>query len=239
MNGWRPATVVAAEMETQTARTLRLRLPDRGRVLPGQHIDIRLTAEDGYQAVRSYSIAAATGDDLLETTVEELENGEVSPYLVYDLQVGDQVEVRGPIGRWFTWRPNEQNPVQLIAGGSGVVPLMSMIREHEQTSSQAPFRLFYSLRTPASRYYAQELESLVVASERLRVDYVYTRQAPELSIRPAGRPDIGEFAAALIPVDLDPQVRVCGPTAFVEQYAQWLLDLGYPAANIRTERFGG
>jgi ferredoxin-NADP reductase len=238
VNGWRPATLVAAEKETPTARTLRFRLPDRGRVLPGQHIDVRLTADDGYQAVRSYSIAAAAGDDLLETTVEELEDGEVSPYLVYDLEVGDQVEVRGPIGRWFVWRSTEHSPVQLIAGGSGVVPLMAMIREREATSSEVPFRLFYSLRTPETRYYADELDDLA-ASGRLRVDYVHTRQAPEGSSRPAGRPDISEFAASLIPLDRDPQVRVCGPTAFVEQYAQWLLDLGYPAANIRTERFGG
>jgi ferredoxin-NADP reductase len=225
-------------METPTARTLRLRVPDRGTVLAGQHIDIRLTADDGYQAVRSYSIAAATGDDLLETTVEELDDGEVSPYLVYDLEVGDQVEIRGPIGRWFVWRVGDPQPVQLIAGGSGVVPLMAMIRDRELTASPVPFRLFYSLRTPRSRYYAGELDALV-QSQRLPVDYVYTREAPRDSTRPPGRPDRDEFAAALIPVAEKPEIRVCGPTAFVEQYAQWLLDLGYPAATIRTERFGG
>jgi ferredoxin-NADP reductase len=225
-------------METPTARTLRLRVPDRGNVLAGQHIDIRLTADDGYQAVRSYSIAGATGDDLLETTVEELEDGEVSPYLVYDLDVGDQVEIRGPIGRWFVWRAGDPQPVQLIAGGSGVVPLMAMIRDRELAASPVPFRLFYSLRTPQSRYYAGELDALV-QSQRLPVDYVYTREAPPNSTRPPGRPDRDEFAAALIPLAQNPEIRVCGPTGFVEQYAQWLLDLGYPAATIRTERFGG
>jgi ferredoxin-NADP reductase len=238
VNGWRPATVVAASMETPTARTLQLHVPERGRVLPGQHIDIRLTAEDGYQAVRSYSVAAASGDDLLETTIEELADGEVSPYLINDLEVGDRVEIRGPIGRWFTWHATDPAPVQLIAGGSGVVPLMSMIRARETARSQIPFRLLYSLRTPESRYYGAELDSLAGA-QRLGVDYFYTRQAPPGSARPAGRPDVGEFAARVIPADRTPEIRVCGPTAFVEQYAQWLLDLGYPAATIRTERFGG
>lgn len=238
MNGWRPATVVAASMETPTARTLRLRLPERGRVLPGQHIDIRLTAEDGYQAVRSYSVASAVGDDLLETTVEELADGEVSPYLISDLEVGDQVEIRGPIGRWFTWHASDPAPVQLIAGGSGVVPLMSMIRARETMGSDVPFRLFYSLRTPETRYYAAELDALVAAG-RLQADYVFTRRAPVGTGRPPGRPDLPEFAARVFSVDQSPEVRVCGPTAFVEQYAQWLVDLGHPTAKIRTERFGG
>lgn len=238
MNGWRPATVVAASMETPTARTLRLQLPERGRVLPGQHIDIRLTAEDGYQAVRSYSVASAAGDDLLETTVEELADGEVSPYLIGDLQVGDQIEIRGPIGRWFTWHAADPAPVQLIAGGSGVVPLMSMIRARETVGSDVPFQLLYSLRTPETRYYADELDGLV-DSGRLRVDYVFTRRAPAGAGRPAGRPDRDEFAERIIPVERAPEVRVCGPTAFVEQYAQWLVELGHPSAKIRTERFGG
>ncbi|WP_281492326.1 ferredoxin reductase [Williamsia sp. 1138] len=238
MNGWRPATVVAASMETPTARTLHLRVPERGSVLPGQHIDIRLTAEDGYQAVRSYSVAAAGGDDLLETTIEELADGEVSPYLINDLEVGDQVEIRGPIGRWFTWHASDPAPVQLIAGGSGVVPLMSMIRARESSGSKAPFRLLYSLRTPETRYYAAELDRLE-DTHRLQVDYLYTRQAPPGSSRPAGRPDAAEFAERVIPLAEKPEIRVCGPTAFVEQYAQWLVDLGYPTATIRTERFGG
>lgn len=236
MNGWRPATVVAASMETPTARTLRLQVPDRGRVLPGQHIDIRLTAEDGYQAVRSYSVAAAVGDDLVETTVQELPDGEVSPYLIGDLDVGDQLEVRGPIGRWFIWRPSDPAPVQLIAGGSGVVPLMSMIRERESAATRVPFRLLYSLRSPENGYYRDELDRLC-STGSLRVDYIHTRSAPD-GRRP-GRLTRDELASLVIPVEQKPEFRVCGPTAFVEQCARWLLDLGYPANTIRTERFGG
>lgn len=240
MNGWRPATLVAASMETPTARTLRLQVPDRGRVLPGQHIDIRLTAEDGYQAVRSYSIASAPTDDVLETTVEELPDGEVSPYLIHDIEVGDQVEIRGPIGRWFIWRPADPAPVQLIAGGSGIVPLMAMIRERELAGGSAgpPFRLLYSVRSAATRYYAAELDRLK-AADRLPIDYVCTRIAPADSVRPPGRLTRSELAALVIPADQDPEFRVCGPTAFVEQIARWLVDLRYPAGKIRTERFGG
>lgn len=238
MNGWRTATLVAASMETPTARTLRLRVPDRGRVLPGQHIDIRLTAEDGYQAVRSYSVAAATGDDLLETTVQELTDGEVSPYLISGLEVGDELEIRGPIGRWFIWRPTDPAPVQLIAGGSGVVPLMSMIRERETAGTTVPFRLLYSVRSPDNDYYRAELAGLRAAGS-LQVDYVYTRRSPADAARRPGRLTSDELASLVIPVDQRPEFRVCGPTAFVEQCARWLLDLGYPAAAIRTERFGG
>ncbi|WP_414731640.1 ferredoxin reductase [Williamsia sp.] len=236
MNGWRPATVVAASMETPTARTLRLQVPDRGRVLPGQHIDIRLTAEDGYQAVRSYSVAAVLGDDLVETTVQELPDGEVSPYLIYDLAVGDQVEVRGPIGRWFVWRSSDPAPVQLIAGGSGVVPLMAMIRERETTATTAPCRLLYSVRTPENGYYRAELDRLR-SSGRLTVDYVHTRTATDG--RRSGRLTRDELASFVFPADQQPEFRVCGPTAFVEQCARWLVDLRYPANTIRTERFGG
>lgn len=238
MNRWRPATLVAASMETPTARTLRLQVPERGPVLPGQHIDIRLTAEDGYQAVRSYSVAGVFGEDLLETTVQELVDGEVSPYLIGDLEIGDQVEIRGPIGRWFVWRSADPAPVQLIAGGSGVVPLMSMIRERETSGTAAPFRLLYSVRSPEDDYYRAELDELSSAGS-LRVDYVYTRRGPADAHRRPGRLTADELASLVIPVDQQPEFRVCGPTAFVEQCARWLLDLGYPANTIRTERFGG
>ncbi|WP_431280145.1 FAD-binding oxidoreductase [Leifsonia poae] len=157
---WRVAELVGAEFETPTARTLRIRIPGLHGHVAGQHVDIRLTAPDGYQAVRSYSIASALPGDELELTVEELADGEVSPYLVRGIAVGDQLEVRGPVGGWFVWRPSDEGPVQLIGGGSGVVPLVSMARAHAAMPNTAPFRLLYSVRMPGSVYYKQELAKL-------------------------------------------------------------------------------
>lgn len=241
---WRVADVVAAHEETATARTVRLRIPGLAGHLAGQHVDVRLTAADGYQAVRSYSIASASGAgglaaDELELTVEELPDGEVSPYLVHGLAVGDQLEVRGPVGGWFVWRTGDGGPVQLIAGGSGVVPLMSMARAHAAAGSPAPFRLLYSARTPTSVYYRDELTALAGNAAPLRVDYVYTRQAPPDWPVPAGRLSAEALGALVLPPAGSPVFYICGSTPFVEAVSGWLVDTGHEPDRIRTERYGG
>lgn len=237
---WRVADVVAARCETPSARTLRLRIPGLAGHLAGQHVDIRLTAPDGYQAVRSYSIASALPGDELELTVEELVDGEVSPYLVHGVMVGDQVEVRGPVGGWFVWRPGDRTPVQLIAGGSGVVPLMSMARAHAAAASEAPFRLLYSVRSPASVYYRDELALLARdAVAPLTVDYVYTRETPDGWPVQAGRLTAEALAAGTLPASASPSFFICGATAFVETVSGWLVDAGHDPARIKTERYGG
>ncbi|WP_422934850.1 ferredoxin reductase [Sinomonas sp. P47F7] len=234
---WTVADVVAVHDETATARTIRLHLPGPVHFLPGQHIDIRLTAPDGYQAVRSYSVAAAAPPEGLEITVEELPDGEVSPYLVRDLAVGDQLEVRGPVGGWFVWRPEETSPVQLIGGGSGVVPLMAMARAHAMVRHPAPFRLLYSVRGPESAFFRRELESLARWSENFDLTYVYTRSAPDGL--PVGRLDARTLEASVLNSGSDPAVYVCGATGFVEAVSGWLVDLGHSPDRIKTERYGG
>src|SRR5499425_1892656 len=158
---WRTATVVGLHDETPTARTLTFSVRDWPGHVAGQHVDVRLTAADGYSAVRSYSIASAPSSDRrIEITVERLPDGEVSPYLTQRVMVGDQLEVRGPIGRWFVWDPEQARSVQLVAGGSGIVPLMAMIRSRVSAGSSARFRLLYSVREPAAIVYREELEEL-------------------------------------------------------------------------------
>lgn len=234
---WQTVDVAAVQEETATARTISLRFPLPIRFLPGQHIDLRLTAPDGYQAVRSYSAASANPPDTLDITVEELPDGEVSPYLVRKLAAGDQLEVRGPVGGWFVWRPEDASPVQLIAGGSGIVPLMAMVRAHDQVRHPAPFRLLYSVRDPESAYYRQELASLAESSSALAVDYVYTRRAP--AGRPVGRLDARILASSVIGREANPVVYICGATGFVEAVSGWLVDSGYSPDRIKTERYGG
>ena len=229
--------------ETRTARTLRLRLPGLTGHRAGQHVDVRLTAPDGYTAVRSYSVASALPGDELELTVEELADGEVSPYLVHGVSVGDQLEVRGPVGGWFVWDPADPSPVQLIAGGSGVVPLMAMIRAHAATAPASPgataeFRLLYSVRSPEASYYGAELDDLAT-SALLTVTHVYTREAPAGSLVPPRRLDAATLSIAVLPVSANPAFFICGATAFVETVADWLVQAGYPADRIKTERYGG
>ena len=241
---WRVADVVAAHDETATARTIRLRIPGLAGHLAGQHVDVRLTAPDGYQAVRSYSIASASGAgglaaDELELTVEELKDGEVSPYLVHGIMPGDQLEVRGPVGGWFVWRPSDVGPVQLIGGGSGVVPLMSMARAHAAAASAAPFRLLYSVRTPTSGYYGAELEQLAGGPAPFMVDYVYTREAPPGWPEKPGRLMQEALSRLVLPADQNPTFYLCGSTPFVEAISGWLVDAGHDPARIRTERYGG
>lgn len=231
------ATLESDHAETPTARTLRLAAPDLGPALAGQHIDIRLSAPDGYTAQRSYSLSSAAGADPIEVTVERFEDGEVSPYLVDDMEIGDAVEVRGPIGGWLVWRPEDPRPVQLIAGGSGVAPLMSMLRTRTATGSRVPFRLLYGVTDPDRAYYTEELAHL---AERggVTVDVRYSRRVPEGSALVPRRIGRDDLAALVLPPSVDPSVFVCGPTGFVESVADALLALGHGEHRIRTERFG-
>lgn len=236
---WQVAEVVGEVEENATARTIRLRVDGLRGYLPGQHVDIRLTAEDGYTAIRSYSVASAGSEELLEITVDELPDGEVSPYLVRDLAVGDRLEVRGPVGGWFVWRPGRGNRVQLIGGGSGVVPLMSMIRAHQASSNDSPFRLLYTLKSPETLLYRDELRRLDQESAKLMVDYVYTRSTPDGWPVPPARLTSAALLGKIFPAAENPDVFVCGQTVFVETVADWLVMAGYSPGSIRTERFGG
>jgi len=226
-------------METPSCRTLVLEVPDWPGHLPGQHVDVRLTAPDGYSAERSYSIASAWLDDgKVELTVQHVEDGEVSSYLTEDLEVGQQLELRGPIGGWFVWR-NEPPPVLLVAGGSGVVPLMAMIRARGAVRGRQPFRLIYSVRTPEDACYAVELARRVRDDPGLDVQYVYTRKAPAGWPGKTGRINVATLNTHGWPPDFGPDCFVCGPTSFVETAADILVALGHNPAKIRTERFGG
>ena len=226
-------------METASARTLVLDVPGWPGHLPGQHVDVRLTAPDGYSAQRSYSIASAwPRDGKIELTVQRLEDGEVSSYLTDELAVGQPLELRGPVGGWFVWR-NEPPPVLLVAGGSGVVPLMAMIRARGDVRGRQPFRLIYSVRTPEDACYATELARRVRDDPGLDVQYVYTRKAPEGWRGKVGRIGVPALNTHGWPPDFNPDCFVCGPTSFVETAADILVALGHPAAKVRTERFGG
>ncbi|GAA3807293.1 ferredoxin reductase [Cellulomonas soli] len=248
---WHVATVAARRRETSSAVSLELDVPGWHGALPGQHVDVRLTAEDGYSTQRSYSLACpgtmgvarATMPTEATTarialTVQVVEDGEVSPYLAEELVVGDQIELRGPIGHWFVWQPRDPQPVQLVGGGSGLVPLMSMVRTRHQAGSRAPFRLLTSVRTPADALYAAELDALASQDPGLEVTWAWTRQAPAGWTGPVGRLDADALAAACLPPEQHPHVFVCGPTPFVEHVASTLVSLGHDADRIRTERFG-
>jgi ferredoxin-NADP reductase len=229
--------VARAMRVTPQGRVLVLDVPEWPGNLAGQHLDLRLTAEDGYQAVRSYSIASFGPGTTVELAVDQVPDGEVSPYLVEDVEPGDMLEVRGPLGNFFVWRDTQTESVQLIAGGSGIVPLVAIARAHRAAASAAKFRMLYSVRAPEDAYYASELESLV--DDRFALDWVYTRTAPVGFARTAGRISRADIEASTLPVSDNPLVYVCGPTGFVEAVARILVDLGHPAERIKTERFGG
>lgn len=236
---WTVGTVTAVRAETKSARSLEISIPDWPGNLAGQHLDLRLTAPDGYTATRSYSIASAGAGNLIQLAVDRLPDGEVSPYLVDDVIVGDELELRGPLGGWFVWHPEQTEPVQLIAGGSGVVPLLAMIRAHETAGSTAKFRLLYSVRAPDDIFFANELVALAKSRSNLEITWVYTRQTPAGWPTPAGRISRETLAESTIPATDEPTVFVCGPTGFVETVADILVALGHPSARVRTERFGG
>jgi ferredoxin-NADP reductase len=201
-------------------------------------VDLRLTAPDGYSTQRSYSIASAPAGDRLELTVVPVPDGEVSAYLTEVIAGGDQLELRGPVGGWFVWQPGSAEPVFLVGGGSGLVPLMAMIRSREATGDESPFQLLYSVRDPASILYAEELRRRARDDKGLGVTYAFTRTAPPGSPRPAGRIDASLLLAAGWPADRRPAVFVCGPTGFVEAAANLLVDTGHDPQRIKTERFG-
>ena len=234
---WKVGVVASVHTETPSGRSIMIDVPGWGGNLAGQHLDLRLTAPDGYQAVRSYSIASASAGDRLELAVDRLPDGEVSPYLVDDLQPGDEIELRGPLGGWFVWRPEQTEPVQLIGGGSGIVPLMAMVRAHQESGSTAKFRLLYSVRTPEDVFFRDEL--MAFASSAIEITWVYTRAVPAGWATPAGRVSRDILASSTIPASENPAVFVCGPTGFVETVADLLVELGHPAASVKTERFGG
>ena len=234
---WRASTVTAVRDETATARTIALKVPGWPGHRAGQHVDVRLTAADGYSAQRSYSIASAPDGDHLELTVQRLPDGEVSPYLGQILAAGDRLELRGPIGGWFVWEPGPA-PVLLVAGGSGVVPLMAMVRTRAATGTHSPLRLVYSVRGPDDALYAAELAERQRGDDGLQIDCVYTRTTPAGWPVPPGR--IGA-AALTMPgwaPDRSPAVFVCGPTGFVEAVANLLVNAGHDPRAIKTERFG-
>jgi ferredoxin-NADP reductase len=235
---WRIATVVALRDQSPTARSIVLDVPGWPGHVAGQHVDVRLTAPDGYTAVRSYSIASAADGDRIELTVEQLPDGEVSPYLATELVVGDAIEVRGPIGGWFVWRPDQREPVQLVAGGSGVVPLVAIARAHANVGSDAPIRLLYSVRDPASVLHGGELGELATRDDGLILTYTFTRHVPPGWDRPPGRVDVDLLADSTWPPELAPTCYVCGPTGFVERVADLLVEAGHDPARVRTERFG-
>jgi ferredoxin-NADP reductase len=225
--------------ETATARTLSLTVREWPGHVAGQHVDVRLTAPDGYSAVRSYSIASApSSDGRIEITVDRLPNGEVSPYLTQEVMVGDELELRGPIGGWFVWRSDQMEPIQLVAGGSGIVPLMAMIRSRLSTGNSAPFRLLYSVREPAAVFYRDELLALSNQDDSVVITYAYTRVTPKNWPRPAGRIDAPLVATGAWPSTLRPTSYVCGPTSFVEHVTDLLIAAGHDRERIKTERFG-
>jgi ferredoxin-NADP reductase len=236
---WLVADVLDVRPETASARTLVLHVPGWPGHLAGQHVDLRLTAEDGYSAQRSYSIANATDVARVELTVQLVRDGEVSTYLVDELRPGDQIELRGPVGGYFVWRPEQSEPVLLLAGGSGVVPLMSMIRTRAAAAMRvAPMRLIYSVRSQDETLYAAELGRRATDDHGLGISLVYTRTAPPAWPRPPGRVDAPLLEQVAWPADAQPTNYVCGPTAFVEAMADLLVAAGHPPSRVRTERFG-
>jgi len=234
---WRTVTVRELIRETAHACTIVFDAPGWPGHRAGQHVDVRLTAEDGYQAERSYSIASAPEDPWLALTIERIDDGEVSPYLADELQPGDELELRGPIGGPFTWRAQDGGPLLLLAGGSGLVPLMAMLRHHEATGSAADARLLVSSRTRADLLYREELMRHA-ARDGVRVQVTLTREQPDGWDGHAGRVDAPMLAALGPPPDAHPRAYVCGPTPFVEHAADLLVGLGHDPAAIRTERFG-
>jgi ferredoxin-NADP reductase len=229
-------TVVETIPETVAAVTVRLEVPGWPGHRAGQHVDVRLTAEDGYSAQRSYSIASPPGSELVELTVVRLDDGEVSPYLTTVLEVGDQLELRGPIGGYFVWEPGDPRPVLLVGGGSGVVPLMAMLRHHRAVDDRTAMHLVYSARTAPDLLYGAELDEL--ASEHRAVTRTLTRADPSEWAGRTGRVDAALLADVGWPPALGSRCYVCGPTPFVEAAADALVELGHDAVNIRTERFG-
>ena len=231
---WQVATVAGVADETPRVRTIELDVPDWAGHRAGQHLDVRLTAEDGYRAERSYSIASAPGDPVA-ITVEQLEDGEVSPYLTGELRPGDALELRGPIGGYFVWGTEDGGPLLLVAGGSGIAPLMAMLRHRRAIGSCVPARLLYSARSLGEVIYRGELEGL---GDGVEVVTTLTREQPPGWSGYARRVDAALLREVAWRPEEDPLTFVCGPTSFVETVASGLVELGYRPERVKTERFG-
>jgi ferredoxin-NADP reductase len=235
---WQLGKVAELVQETQRVASLVLEVPEWPGHLAGQHVDVRLTADDGYQAERSYSIASAPEDTHLAITVERLDDGEVSPYLVGEVRKGDKIELRGPIGGYFVWKGGDDRPVLLVAGGSGVVPLMAMIRHRAASKLTTPTRLLYSSRSAEDIIYRAELEALSTTGDGLTVAHCLTRMQPPGWRGYARRIDRAMLEEVAWPKAQNPIIFVCGPTPMVESVAGHLVDMGFEAPSIKTERFG-
>lgn len=234
--GWFRGILSRARPLSPTSRSLVFAVEGWPGNEAGQHVDVRLTAPDGYQAVRSYSIASAGSGQEVELAVDRLPDGEVSPFLVDELEIGDAVEFRGPLGGWFVWRPEQLQPVQLIAGGAGVVPFIAMSRAHAAAQSTSLMRLLYSLRTPVDALFREELADPATAVE---TTWHYTRSAPPEWPRQAARLSAADLERETLPPAANPSIYICGPTGFVESVSRSMIELGHPDDRIRTERFGG
>ena len=234
---WQIGEVAEIKPETPRVSSIAIDVPEWPGHLPGQHVDVRLTAPDGYQAERSYSIASPPEEKRVTITVERLDDGEVSPYLTEELRSGDEIEIRGPIGGYFIWTGDDAaTPLLLVAGGSGVVPFRSIIRHRHNLGSDVSVRLLYSARSLPDVIYQAELDD---ADDGVAVIYTLTRHQPPGWAGHTGRVDRRLLAEAAWPAQRDPLTFVCGPTPFVEAVASGLVELGYPAGLIKTERFGG
>jgi ferredoxin-NADP reductase len=231
---WQTAIVASVTSETATVSTIVLDPPGWPGHRAGQHLDVRLTAEDGYVAERSYSIASAPGEPLA-ITVERLADGEVSPYLTQELRAGDELELRGPIGGYFVWGPADAGPLTLLAGGSGVVPLRCILRHRQRTGSRVPARLLYSARALPEVIYRDELDGY---GDGAQVSYTLTRSQPPGWTGYRRRIDAALLKELAWPAEENPLAFICGPTSFVETAAAALVGLGYPAERVKTERFG-
>jgi ferredoxin-NADP reductase len=242
---WRAANVVKVVQETREARTLVLDVPGWPGHRAGQHVDVRLTAEDGYQAERSYSIASAPEEPHLSLTIERLDDGEVSPYLSDELRAGEKLELRGPIGGYFVWDVATGGPLLLVAGGSGIVPLMAIMRHRDRALStdtaarhRLPVRLLYSSRRWDDVIYRDELARIAERDTTLEVNHTLTREQPDGWTGFKRRIDRAMLEAVAWPASEQPRVFVCGPTALVEAVATNLVGLGHLPALVKTERFG-
>jgi len=232
---WLSAPVL--EIHRETARTSRIVLdpPAWPGHQPGQHLDVRLTAPDGYTAQRSYSIASAPEAPYVELIVDCLPDGEVSPHLTQELRPGDDLEIRGPFGGWFVWHAGLGGPLQLVGGGSGVVPFLAMLDHHRAAGSDVPVRLLYSARSLAE---VIRREGLAELDGKVQVDLALTREAPPGWTGVTGRIDRAVLSRLTYPPEAEPQVFVCGPTGFVDAVASAMIGLGHPSKKIKTERFG-
>lgn len=235
---WHVASVSAIRPEAPGVTTIALGVPGWPGHLAGQHVDLRLTASDGYQAQRSYSVSSAPGGATVDITVEHVPDGEVSSFLLGELAVGDEIELRGPIGGYFTWEPGEGGPLLLVAGGSGMAPLMAMLRLRRQAADATPTRLLYSARAYDAVIYREELDDMAAGNDGFAVTYTLTRAQPPGWTGERRRIDRAMLEKVGFAAARNPRAFVCGPTPLVEQAAADLVALGYAEACVKTERFG-